>query len=84
MLEKRILARRILVVRHKGELYGIEGDCKHMKASLKSGEIRDGVITCQWHGWEYELATGKCLTVKRMNLKTYEVELEGDDIYVTL
>ncbi len=84
VLEKRILARRVLVVRHNGELYGIEGDCKHMKATLASGKIRDGVITCRWHGWEYELVSGRCLTVDKMNLKTYPVEIDGDDIYVII
>ena len=38
-LEKRILARRVAVFNVDGELFGIESDCKHMKASLKKGKV---------------------------------------------
>ena len=83
-IEKRILARRVLVVNDNGTLYGIEGDCKHMKATLASGPVRDGVIKCKWHGWKYELATGKCLTVDKMNLKTYDIEVEDGVVYIIM
>ena len=34
-----------------------------MKADLtRFASIEDGVLTCSLHGWQYELATGACLT----------------------
>lgn len=65
-------------------MFGMEADCKHMKAPLDTGDIEDGVITCSWHQWKYELKTGKCLTRKNMDLKKYPVEIEGDDIFIIL
>lgn len=76
------MARRIAVINDNGSLYGIEAECKHMKAPLATGEVKDGIITCSWHNWQYELKTGKCLTHKNMDLKKFEVEIEGDDIYL--
>ncbi len=81
-IEKRLLARRVVVVNDNGDVYAIEGDCKHMKASLANGRIADGVVTCTWHGWRYDLATGECLTTPGFRLKTYPVEIVDDDIYV--
>src|SRR5206468_1966157 len=26
------------------------------------GKIENGILTCTMHGWQFELATGKCLT----------------------
>ncbi len=83
-LEKRIMARRIAVFSHGGELYGIEGDCKHMKATLSKGGVKDGILTCAWHGWQYDLKTGECLTRPGMKLKRYDLEVVGDDIFVLL
>ncbi len=37
--------------------------CPHLKADLtRFGRIEDGVLTCQMHGWKWDLATGRCLT----------------------
>jgi UDP-MurNAc hydroxylase len=43
--------------------YLIQRHCPHLKADLvRFGTVKDGVLTCQLHGWEFELATGRCLT----------------------
>jgi UDP-MurNAc hydroxylase len=37
--------------------------CPHLKADLtRFGKIEDGVLTCQLHGWKFDLTSGKCLT----------------------
>jgi UDP-MurNAc hydroxylase len=37
--------------------------CPHLKADLtRFGQIEDGVLTCQMHGWKWSLESGKCLT----------------------
>ncbi len=41
----------------------VQRRCPHMKADLtRFATIEDGVLTCSLHGWQYELATGQCLT----------------------
>ena len=67
----KILARTLIVVRLNGQVYGLEGDCKHMKASLASGEIDGTIITCPAHGWKYDIISGECLTESWAKLKTY-------------
>lgn len=84
VLEKRILARRIAVFNDNGHLYAIESDCKHMRASLATGRVADGVVTCKWHKWQYDLRTGECLTHAGMRLKRYDVTVSDDDIIVTI
>jgi nitrite reductase/ring-hydroxylating ferredoxin subunit len=45
---------------------------------------REGeILTCPWHGWEFDLLTGACLTDKR-RLRLYEVTVEGDQIIVMI
>lgn len=84
MLEKRIFSRRVAVVNDNGRLFGIESECKHMKASLAKGKIVDGVVTCPWHGWKYELGTGRCLTVEKFVLKRYEIEVHENEVFLIL
>jgi nitrite reductase/ring-hydroxylating ferredoxin subunit len=83
-IEKSIFARRVAVFNVEGTLYGIESDCKHMKASLQKGKVRNNVVTCPWHHWQYDLKTGQCLTVDKFKLKTYPVIVEGEEVYLVL
>ena len=39
-------------------------------------------FVCPWHGYEYELETGRCVGDRRLKLKKYDVVRRGDDIYV--
>ncbi len=41
----------------------VQRRCPHLKADLAQfGEVEDGVLTCRMHGWQFDLATGRCLT----------------------
>ena len=43
--------------------YDIQRRCPHMKADLtRFASAEDGVMTCALHGWQWELATGACIT----------------------
>jgi UDP-MurNAc hydroxylase len=43
--------------------YRIQRRCPHLKGDLaRFGHIEDGILTCMLHGWQFELATGRCLT----------------------
>jgi UDP-MurNAc hydroxylase len=58
--------------------YRIQTRCPHMKADLtRFAVIEDGILTCQLHGWQYELATGRCLTSEGHQLYTRPIEGEA-------
>jgi nitrite reductase/ring-hydroxylating ferredoxin subunit len=44
---------------------------------VRGGEI----LRCPWHGWEFDLLNGSCLTDAR-TLKRFEVEVDQGMIYV--
>jgi UDP-MurNAc hydroxylase len=47
----------------EAEGYRIQRRCPHLKADLtRFGSIENGVLTCTMHGWQFDLATGRCLT----------------------
>ena len=45
-----------------GELHVTDGACPHNGGPLGEGLVRDGVVTCPWHWYSYELTTGRCRT----------------------
>jgi UDP-MurNAc hydroxylase len=51
--------------------YRVQRRCPHMKADLTEfAQVADGVLTCTMHGWQFELATGRCLTSDDLRLRT--------------
>jgi UDP-MurNAc hydroxylase len=41
----------------------VQRRCAHLKADLsRFGKVEDGVLTCQMHGWKWDLVSGRCLT----------------------
>jgi nitrite reductase/ring-hydroxylating ferredoxin subunit len=51
----------------------------------KHAWIRDGeIVTCPWHGLEFDITTGRCLAVPRLKVRTYPVTVEDDQVILTL
>lgn len=67
--------RELALYNVNGEFYATDNFCPHKGAPLASGNLCDYVIECDWHGWEFDVRTGECLTVPEQ-LKTYELVVE--------
>jgi nitrite reductase (NADH) small subunit len=78
-----------------GKYYALKNTCPHQAAPLCVGSIkgttlpsapgeykyaREGeIIRCPWHGWEFDLTTGKSLfDPHKCLVKTYEVAVEEE------
>lgn len=45
------------------EGWRVQRRCPHLQGDLsRFGHVEGGVLTCQVHGWRFDLATGRCLT----------------------
>jgi nitrite reductase (NADH) small subunit len=67
-----------------GELRVTDGTCPHNGGPLAEGLVRDGVVTCPWHWYSYELDTGRCRTAAGYELKRYPVVLVGGRPHASL
>lgn len=41
-------------------------------------------LVCPWHGWEYDIDTGRAIGNSTLQLERYETAVRGDDVYVVL
>ena len=65
-----------------GKYCAISGICLHQGGPLGEGELEGQVVTCPWHGWQFDVTTGKVAPNQGMGVETYPVEVRGDDIFV--
>ena len=68
-----------------GEFFAINDCCTHAQASLSEGTIENKTVTCPWHGAQFDLKTGKNLTMPAPTpVQTYQLKIEGDAIKIVL
>jgi nitrite reductase (NADH) small subunit len=65
-----------------GKFYAIDNTCIHRGGPLGQGVLAEKVVTCPWHGWEYDVTTGKITQNPAVGVDCYRVEVRGQDIFV--
>ncbi len=61
----------------EGEIRAVSGTCPHQGGPLGQGALDGGVITCPWHAWEFDSATGACVFNDLIRVPTYSVRIES-------
>ncbi len=61
-------------------------DCPHDWADLLDGAVSNDTVWCGEHGYEFDLATGKCVTeyMSCPDLAVLPVEIKGSEVMVRL
>ena len=89
----RLAGRSIGIFNLNGRFFALKNLCPHQGAQLCRGTLkgittmdengrprleREGeVIRCPWHGWEFDIATGRSLfNLEGLRVKTYSVSVE--------
>ena len=68
-----------------GDFHVIENTCCHRGGPLGEGDLDGTVVTCPWHGWRYDVTSGKCLAPNpAASVKSYRATVEGDEVKVEI
>ena len=78
----RVEGHSIALFEHEGTVYATDNQCPHMGYPLIRGRVRKGVLSCDWHGWSYDMEGGGCFTGGCDDLATFPVEVRNGDIYI--
>ena len=66
-----------------GQLFALKDACPHMGASLAEGQVEGQRVTCQWHGWSFDLHNGESGRRSGACARVYELEVRDGEVYVT-
>ncbi|MEL6243556.1 MAG: Rieske 2Fe-2S domain-containing protein [Pseudomonadota bacterium] len=73
---------RVAVFLHKGQLSAIGNACAHQNGPLGEGRIVDCLVTCPWHGFQYDVRSGASPAPFTEKVPTYRLRLVGPMIEV--
>jgi nitrite reductase/ring-hydroxylating ferredoxin subunit len=80
----RVKGHSIALFNIGGRIYATDNQCPHMGYPLTRGAIRDGVLTCDWHGWSFDLEGGGCFVGGCDDLATFPVEVRDGEIWLSV
>ncbi|NKI16574.1 Rieske (2Fe-2S) protein [Spongiibacter sp. KMU-166] len=74
----------IALVNIDGQFFAVDGVCGHAGGPLCRGEVvaQEKVISCPWHGWEYDLQSGECLMDPSLSQKVFAVQVQDDTVKI--
>jgi nitrite reductase/ring-hydroxylating ferredoxin subunit len=76
--------KQVLLIATGERVFAIANRCPHEGYPLSEGTLGPGcVLTCNWHNWKFDLATGEALA-GRDPVRTYPVEIRDGAICIDL
>lgn len=51
--------RMVALANVDGTFHAIDGLCPHQGGPLGAGRLCGTVLTCPWHGWQFDVVTGR-------------------------
>lgn len=58
--------------------------CLHRSGPVATGELGGDILTCPWHGYQYDLTTGEFIHDRAVKLDTYPREVRNGMVYVQI
>ena len=75
---------RIALFNVAGNFYAMDDTCAHRGGPLGEGTLDGAIVTCPWHGWQYDVSSGACQTNPRVQMVCHEVRVEDKLVKVAL
>lgn len=72
---------RVVCVRDGAQVHALDDRCPHQGYPLSQGSVRDGVLTCEWHNWKFELGSGAC-SFGGEAVRRYPTRVEGGRVHL--
>jgi nitrite reductase/ring-hydroxylating ferredoxin subunit len=80
LVEDRIVA----LFQVDGRFYALDGICPHQGGPLGRGSLCGAVVTCPWHGWQFDVVTGRHQANPTLQQARFSVKIEDQNIFVAV
>ena len=73
----------IAVFKVNGQFHAIANTCPHRGGPLGEGTLDGTVVTCPWHGWQFDVTSGSSPVNPAAKVEKFQVKVEGDDLFIS-
>jgi nitrite reductase (NADH) small subunit len=68
----------------EGQFFALDGICPHQGGPLGEGELTGCIVTCPWHGWQFDVRTGQHQLSRTLSQPRFETKVEDGSVWVEL
>lgn len=76
--------RIVAVFRTSEGIYAVDGICLHAGGPIAQGRVEGCVVTCPWHGWQYDVRSGQHCLTPRLKLDSFPVRVVDGQVELQL
>jgi nitrite reductase/ring-hydroxylating ferredoxin subunit len=76
--------RTVAVFNVGGRFHAIDNVCAHQQGPLAEGDVEGCIVTCPWHGWTYDVTTGRSPDDAAARVERFETRVEQGEILVAV
>ena len=67
-----------------GTFHALDGICPHQGGPLGRGTLSGCIVTCPWHGFQFDVTTGQHQASQSLVHPRLEVKVEGEEVFINL
>jgi len=83
-IERVVAGRMVALANVAGTYHALDGLCPHQGGPLGTGVLCGTVLTCPWHGWQFDVVTGRHQISPTVRQTVYDVRVADGRIFVRL
>jgi NAD(P)H-dependent nitrite reductase small subunit len=77
-----VAGRQLAVFNLDGKFYAMDNTCPHRGGPLGDGMVVGNVVTCPWHGWQFDVSNGRSMRNASVCVTTFPTSVDGTTIFV--
>ena len=67
-----------------GSLFAVDNTCPHAGGPIGEGSLAGEIVTCPWHGWQFNVRTGVRDGNPNFTVACCPVRIQGDEIQIAI
>ncbi len=79
-----VKGRTLALYNVDGTYFATDNTCLHRGGPLGEGDLDGNIITCPWHGWQYDVTTGENTFDPNTKVQKFEVQVAGEQVQVKI
>lgn len=74
--------QEIALFKWEGEVYALNNTCPHMGGPLGEGEVENAIVTCPWHGWQFDIRSGACENMPGEEARCVQIKVIDGEVFL--
>ena len=80
----KVGSKTIALFNVEGRFYALDGICPHQGGPLGKGSLAGCIVTCPWHGFQFDVTTGRHQTSRSLTQPSFPVKVENGEVWVNV